>query len=151
MRLSNFFKLKLFDGSDKLDYRDINENMGTIDGAVLSREEIAASTNLNGKLPSAAAFKSLNSDLVKKVKGYLINVNGTTDNAGIITVTDTNIGDFSQMPYCVTNYSRELSYPYSVTLNNRTATSISFRIRKMADNSAVGNTEVSFTAIVIGF
>ena len=84
-------------------------------------------------------------------KAHLISVSGTTESSGIITVADTHITDFSQLPYCITNYSRELSYPYSITVNGWTSTTVSFRIRKMSDNTAVGNTNVSFSAILIGF
>ena len=117
----------------------------------LSKEEIAASTDLTGKVPSAEAFSKLNSDLKIRTKGHLINVNGTTDSYGIITVNDRNITDFANIPYCITNYSHESSKPYSITVDAWTATNVSFRIRKMSDNTVVGNTQVSFTALLLGF
>lgn len=79
---------------------------------------------------------------------YIVNVNGTTDSYGAITVNCKN--EFKSVPFVLSNVSGTLSTPYSVKVNSYSDSVVTLRIRNMSDNSAVTNTSVNFPAMIIG-
>ena len=95
---------------------------------------------------SAAQGKALNDKIPIK---EIVHVSGTTSQTGIIEITITNIYAYA---FCVTNVSKGLSTPYSVTVDNfnNSAHKMNLRIRNMGDNTAVGNTTVEFDVMIIG-
>ena len=78
-----------------------------------------------------------------------INVSGTTDEVGIVIAYNVPVPPWASTAYCISNISNNLQTPWSVTISNFNSNSISFRIRKMSDNTALMNTAVSFSALVI--
>ena len=87
--------------------KTLNDSIASVDAAkinrsdALSREEIAASTSLTNKVPSAAAFKSLNSDLGDKASFYNIMLNANesvTVNIKSTCIIASTRGDFIILP-----------------------------------------------------
>lgn len=94
-------------------------------------------------------ISTLNQALASKATCETVSVVGTTDSSGIIEITVSN--RYSNV-FCLTNVSHALSTPYNVTVEtfNNADHKISLRIRSILDNSAVINTSVSFTVLIIG-
>ena len=83
-----------------------------------------------------------------KASIYVTTVNGTTDASGITSVTLNN--KFKNTPFCLSNVSRVMGTPYSVTIDSYSNAYVGLRIRRMGDNSAVANTAVNFPIAIIG-
>ena len=64
-----------------------------------------------------------------------MHVSGTTNNAGQITVYDNSVD--SKNAYCVSNISEKIGTPYIITVSNCGNGFVTFRVRKISDNSAV--------------
>lgn len=92
----------------------------------------------------ATATAKLTSCLV----GETLNVTGTTDAGGRITINKTKrfVGEAAVF----SNVSHDLGTPYSITIEGITTTTVTFRIRSIIDDSAIANTSVNFTVLLFG-
>ena len=95
------------------------------------------------------SWTSLNDKITKRPISEIVYVSGETSSSGIIEINITNIYNYA---FCVTNVSKGLTYPYSVTVEswNNSTGKLNLRIRNMGDNSAVANTSVGFDVMIIG-
>ena len=87
---------------------------------------------------------------LSNLHGERITVAGTTNDAGIIAVP---VGlKYTNEVFVLTNIASEYNKPYLVTIYNYYPTDnyVNLRIRNNNDHSAVTNTEVNFTALVLG-
>lgn len=82
------------------------------------------------------------------LKALKLAIAGTTDSNGILTVNVTN--QFTQVPNIISNISDSLVANYTLTVSSRTSTTISIRVRSKSDNTAIINTVISSTALIIG-
>ena len=105
-------------------------------------------------LTSTATTAPLSANMGKVLNGKIpineiVHVSGTTDQYGNIIITITNVYVY---PFCLTNVSKNLSSPYSVTVDlvNNSTHKLTLRIRNMSDNTVVGNTTVEFDVMIIG-
>ena len=113
-------------------------------GGTLSTSNLTEKSNGIGD-----EVKSLSDHIAKTPICEKVYVSGTTDNSGIIGVAITNKYAYA---FCLTNVSKSLGDPYSVTVDNYNNTTqwMNLRIRRMSDNSAVSNTSVGFDVLIIG-
>lgn len=81
-------------------------------------------------------------------KTEIVRIQGTTDNSGNIMI-NTNASKEGSNAYCISNASKTLNTPYSVTIDYAYNKAIRFRIRNITTNEAVANTEVNFPVLVI--
>ena len=124
---------------------------------VYSKSQAVAKADIVNNLTSTATdkpgsanmLKTLNDNFSNYCFGEIVNVSGTTSNAGIIEITITK--SYARA-FCITNVSKNLSTPYSVTVDNydNSTHKMNLRIRSMIDNSAVGETTVSFEVMIFG-
>ena len=87
---------------------------------------------------------------LSNLHGERITVAGTTNETGIIAVP---VGlKYTNEVFILTNIASEYNKPYLVTIYsyNSTDNFVNLRIRNNNDHSAVANTEVNFTALVLG-
>ena len=75
-------------------------------------------------------------------------VNDTTNESGIIAV---NVGTFTGRPYVLSNISSNLQTPYRITCDGWVASTgtINIRVRKSSDNTAIANTAINDTILVV--
>ena len=120
-----------------------------------SKSEAVAKTDIVNNLTSTATdkpgsanmLKTLNDKLTSCLVGETLNVSGTTDAGGRITVSKTKRFSYAAV---ISNVSHDLSTPYSVTIEVIAATTVILRIRSLVDNSAITNTSVDFTVLLFG-
>lgn len=122
------------------------------EGLYTAKSNIAANATLstsNLQADGPGGLNALNSKFSNYCLCEIVNVSGTTSSSGIIEITFTN---FYAYAFCITNVSKNLATPYSVTVDNyNNAThKMSLRIRSMIDNSAVAETTVSFDVMIFG-
>ena len=120
----------------------------------LDSDDIAnASTNVSGATVTAAVdnLKSAITNLESSgiIIGEQVTIHGTTDSYGLITTSKSK--RFGSAIYALTNISETLATDYSVTVNGITSNTVTFRIRKMGDNTSVSNTYVNFGVMIVGF
>ena len=87
---------------------------------------------------------------LSNLHGERLTVTGTTNEAGNITVS---VGlKYAYEVFIITNVASAYNKPYLVTIDSYNSTNnyINLRIRNNSDHSAVANTEVNFTALVLG-
>lgn len=137
-----------------LDDKSVEE---VLEDTVYFEPETSAATDVAGLFTQIqqkndqqdAQITELNSKMAKKAIACVVTINDTTSSSGVINIT-TPI-NFTSRPYILTNVSSDLDKPYSVTISQYlSSNSFAVRIRKMADNTAVGNTALNFNALIIG-
>lgn len=80
-------------------------------------------------------------------RSVLVAINGTTDETGGIIV---NVNTDFTNKFVISNISDTSITPYKITIINHSSDFIYFRFRKYSDNSAVTNTAVDTTVLVVG-
>lgn len=113
----------------------------------ISVGDTLSSTNLDS-LPAGGIGNLLKNKLANKLIGELVTVSGTTNSSGNITVATTE--PFSGERFVLSNVSHTQAAEYSVTVDSYGANSVRLRVRHMHDNSAVGDTAVDFTVMIVG-
>ena len=124
---------------------------GITDGLYKAVQAIPANTAIDSTYLAAVeggGLNELNGKLTSYLVGETLNVSGTTDAGGRITVNKTK--RFSGDAAVISNVSHDLSKPYSVTIETIATTTVTLRIRSLIDNSAIANTSVDFTALLFG-
>ena len=87
---------------------------------------------------------------LSNLHGERVTVTGTTTDTGTIAVS---VGlKYAYEAYVITNVASAYDKRYLVTVDyyNSTNNTVTLRIRNISDHSAVGNTEVNFTALIFG-
>lgn len=116
----------------------VNNGLTTVEGFAL---DARFGKNLQDQITTA------NSNL-NGLKVIELLISGTTDSTGVLTINITN--QFTVTPYIMSNISESLATNYMLTVQNRTSTSITIRVRNKSDNTAITNTTIYTRALIIG-
>ena len=100
------------------------------------------------KQPSRAEFDTLNNSIGTLSGIKTVVVNDTTNESGIITL---NVGTFTGRPYVISNISSNLQTPYRITCDGWAPSTgtVNLRVRKSSDNTAITNTTIQDTVLII--
>ena len=75
-------------------------------------------------------------------------ISGTTDASGILAISIPNTFHRG-VSYVLSDISNTLNRPWHITIEGTGETWINFRFRSIIDNSAVANTEIPATTVLI--
>ena len=128
-------------------YKNLSNSAFPTTGGTASSSVFSAISN-GGMNEMKSITDTLNGKMSTCLVGETLNVSGTTDAGGRITVSKTK--RFSGNPAVISNISHDLGTPYSVTIESIATTTVTLRIRSIVDNSAIANTSVSFPVLLFG-
>ncbi len=95
------------------------------------------STDVEGAIKELAEFKH-----------EAVPFSGTTDSGGTILINTTTAFN---VVWALSNLSNTLALKYKITVDGIVGNSVRIRYRNMSDNSAVANTSITDTVLLIGY
>lgn len=116
--------------------------------SIFTRQLIAGTWSAWTPQPTRAEVDALNNSIGTLSGIKTVVVNDTTNESGIITL---NVGTFTGRPYVISNISSNLQTPYRITCDGfgASAGTVNLRVRKSSDNTAITNTTIQDTVLII--